>query len=255
MHRPVVIVERLEIEADARLLRHQFIGPGADRILHEAALPDVLIVFRRDDPAGTAHIRRSHQDGEIEERRLEIEFYHIGADDLHAVGLILDNLAPRPAIVLIAPFDILRRHRGAVVKFDTWPQVKRRALRVLGEIEFVGERQMIPFLLAEVLDQPVMQGIEEVVGGRGAVVLLRVEPARRDVGVPGEHHLARGRGVHRRPGAAHERRRKRRRRKRRAQDATPRQHRLSHFLLPGRIIPFLIIHPRGAVQMAARRRL
>ena len=44
--------------------------------------------------------------------------------------------------------------------------------------------------IAEVFDQRVVQRKNEIVGARRAVVLLRVEPARGDVGVPGQHHLA-----------------------------------------------------------------
>ena len=39
-----------------------------------------------------------------------------------------------------------------------------------------------------------MQRHQEIVGARGAIVLLRIEPARRDVGVPGKDHFAGRRG-------------------------------------------------------------
>ena len=50
---------------------------------------------------------------------------------------------------------------------------------------------MIVALVAEVLDQAVVQRHQEIVRARRAVVLLRIEPARRDVGVPGKDHLSR----------------------------------------------------------------
>src|SRR5262245_59556928 len=46
-----------------------------------------------------------------------------------------------------------------------------------------------------VLDERIVERGEEVVGRRGAVVLLRVEPARGESGVPRERQLAFGRGA------------------------------------------------------------
>src|SRR5215472_16955366 len=51
-------------------------------------------------------------------------------------------------------------------------------------------------------------------------MLLRVEPARRDVGVPCQHHFIGGRRVAGRPGAAHERGGNHGRRDRRTQDVS-----------------------------------
>src|SRR6266436_1622892 len=51
---------------------------------------------------------------------------------------------------------------------------------------------MVVELLAKVLDQGIVHHIEEIVRRRPTVMLLRVEPAGRDVGVPGEHHAAAG---------------------------------------------------------------
>ena len=92
--------------------------------------------------------------------------------------------------MLVAPFDVRRRDRRAVMELDARPQPERRALGVLGELEAFGERRMVVELVAEVLDQAVVQRHQEIVGTGGAVVLLRIEPARRDVGVPGQHQLA-----------------------------------------------------------------
>ena len=77
--------------------------------------------------------------------------------------------------MLVAPLDIGRRDRRSVVEFDALAQPERCALRVLGELEAFGERRMVVELVAEVLDQAVVQRHQEVVGARRAVVLLRVE--------------------------------------------------------------------------------
>ena len=110
---------------------------------------------------------------------------------------LTQHLAPGTAIVLVAPFHIGRRDRCAVVEFGARAQPERRALRVLGEVETFGERRMIVQLVAEVLDQPVMQRHQEIVGRRRAVVMLRIEPARCDVGVPGQRQPALRRDVRR----------------------------------------------------------
>ena len=60
-------------------------------------------------------------------------------DDLDGVGVLVENLAPGAAVVLIAPFDVVGRHRGAVMKLDAGPQLERGALGVLGKIEAVGQ--------------------------------------------------------------------------------------------------------------------
>ena len=79
--------------------------------------------------------------------------------------------------------------------------------------------------------QGVVDCAEEIVRGRPTVVLLRVEPAGRDVGVPREHHAA----ASVTPGRvddAHRRRRERARRQRSPQQGAPRQYRLRRSLLP-----------------------
>jgi len=51
---------------------------------------------------------------------------------------------------------------------------------------------MVVELIAKVLDQGIVHHIEEIVRRRPTIMLLRVEPTRRDIGVPGEHHAAAG---------------------------------------------------------------
>jgi hypothetical protein len=78
------------------------------------------------------------------------------------------------------------------VELDPRPQLESRALGVFGEIAALGECRVIVSDLAEVFDQGVLEGHDEIVQARRAIVLLRVELARGDVGVPGEHHAAFG---------------------------------------------------------------
>jgi hypothetical protein len=73
---------------------------------------------------------------------------------------------------------------------DVITEPERSALGVLGKLETLGKRQVIVELLAIVFDQRILHDIQEVIAGRAAVVLHRVEPARRDVGVPAENHAA-----------------------------------------------------------------
>jgi hypothetical protein len=115
------------------------------------------------------------------------------------------------------------------VELDALAQVEGRALGVLGELVTLGQRQMIVFLLTGIFDQGIVQSIEEVVGRRRAVVLLRVEPARSDVGVPGEHHFTLRDDCGSCAAAAQKRRRESRRRQRCClQHRAPCQRRPSH---------------------------
>jgi len=86
VHRPVVAVECLEFEPGPWFLRHQLVGAGADRLLGEPILSDLLVIFGRHDPAGAAHIRCPDQAREIEERCLEIETNGALVDDVDTVG-------------------------------------------------------------------------------------------------------------------------------------------------------------------------
>ena len=83
---------------------------------------------------------------------------------LDTLRLFAQHLAPGTAIVLVAPLDIGRRDRCPVMEFGARAEPERRALRVLGEVETFGECRMVVQLVAEVLDQPVVQRHEEIVG-------------------------------------------------------------------------------------------
>src|SRR5436190_15647466 len=48
---------------------------------------------------------------------------------------------------------------------------------------------MVVSRFAQVLDQSIMERKKEIVRAGGAVMLLRVEPARRDVGVPRQNYF------------------------------------------------------------------
>src|ERR1700757_909150 len=109
--------------------------------------------------------------------------------ELDALRLIAKFLAPGTAIMLVAPLNIGRRDRRSVMKFCASAQPACRALRVLGELEAFCERRMIVELFAGVLDEAVVQRHEEIVGSRCAIVMLRIEPAGCDIGVPSQHQL------------------------------------------------------------------
>jgi hypothetical protein len=89
-------------------------------------------------------------------------------------------------------------------------------------------------LVAEILDQRVVHHVEEIVRGSPAVVLQRIEPTRRNIGVPGQHHAAARKNLHGGAGASHERGGKRSRRDRRLQHSSPAQPSLFHIFLPAR---------------------
>ena len=146
----------------------------------------------------------------------------------------MQDLGPAAVIVLITPFDVLRSDRRAVVKLDPPTQLEGGALGVFGKLKMLSKRQVIVQLLAKVLDQRILQHVEEIVSRGTAIVLLRVEPARRNVGVPGQHHFAACGPVPGRPGATHERRGQRGRRHRRPQHAASAELRVIHDFLPYR---------------------
>jgi hypothetical protein len=123
---------------------------------------------------------------------LKVEAQGAIVDDLDTLGLVVQHLGPGAVVVLIAPLDIVRRDRGAILALQPEAQTECRALRVFGELEALGQRQMVVELLAKVLDQGIVHHIEEIVRRRSTVMPLRVEPTRRDVGVPREHQAAAG---------------------------------------------------------------
>jgi hypothetical protein len=76
------------------------------------------------------------------------------------------------------------------VELEPGAQPERRALGVLGEFEVLGQRQVVVFFIAQVLDQPVVDREQEIVRAGSAVMLLRIKPSRGNVGVPRQRHLA-----------------------------------------------------------------
>ncbi len=201
--RPVVTAERLEFELGPRLVGDELVGPGADRLLHKTFLPDFFVIPRWNDPSGTANIGGAHQPRKIKKRCLEVEADRALVDDRDPVGQLVQDLCPGASVMLVTPFDVRWRDRRAVVKFDVRTQSEGRASGVFGKVEAVGERKMIEFPVAEVLDQRVMHDIEKIVRCSAAVVLQRVEPARSDICVPREHHAVLQRGVSGRVGLPH----------------------------------------------------
>ena len=59
--------------------------------------------------------------------------------------------------MLVAPLHVLGRYRGTIVEMNILAEPEGGALGVLGEIELVGQRQMVVEFILVVLDQCVMQ--------------------------------------------------------------------------------------------------
>ena len=113
------------------------------------------------------------------------------ADDLDSLRPLLQHLLPGAAVMLVAPFHVLRRDGRAVVEFEAGAQLEGRALGILGKFDTCRRAPDDPTSVArKFLISAVVQGVDEIVGRRRAVMLLRVEPARGDVGVPRQRHLA-----------------------------------------------------------------
>src|SRR6516165_7435542 len=110
-------------------------------------------------------------------------------DDFEILGLIMEHRGPGPAVMLETPLDVVRGYGSSVVKFGASAKLEGTALGVLGKIETLGQCRMVVSLLAKVFDQAVVQCHQEIVRGRRAVVLLRIEPAGGDIGVPSQHYL------------------------------------------------------------------
>src|SRR5262249_45637171 len=109
---------------------------------------------------------------------------------LHSLCLLAQNLTPGAAIVFVAPFHIGGRGGGPLMGFCTLTQPQCRTPGVLGKLEALGQCSMIIKLIPEVLDQTIVQRHQEIVGAGCTVVLLRIEPARRDVGMPSKRELS-----------------------------------------------------------------
>src|SRR6516225_8582182 len=124
-------------------------------------------------------------------------------DDFEFLGFLVEHCGPGAAIMLETPLDVLHRYGRTVVEFGALAKLEGAALGVLGAIETLGQCRMVVFLLAKVFYQAVMQCHQVIVRGRGAVMLLRIEPTSGDVGVPRQHYLRFGNDS-RRAGSADE---------------------------------------------------
>src|SRR5207244_10801662 len=152
-----VVLEDLELDLLSRLLRDELVGPRADRLGDKALLSDLFVIIRRYDPAGAADIGGAHQSREVEERSFEFKLNRALVEDLDPVGLVVQQLGPGPLIVLVAPFDIVRRDRRSVMKLDALAQPEGGTSRVLGKLVALGQRGMVIELVAKVLDHAVLR--------------------------------------------------------------------------------------------------
>ena len=230
--RAVVILESLELEPGSCFLRDQPVGSGADRLLGKPVRSDFLVILSGDDPAGAADIGRAEQPWEIEKRPVEGKTQRVVVNDLDTVGLVVQHLGPSAAVVLVAPFDVFRRDRSAIVEFEARAQPESRAPSVFGKLIALGECRVVVEFLTKVLDQGVVHGIEKIIRRGPAVVLLRVEPAGRDIGMPRQHHAAASSRFRGGLGNPYKGRSERcRRQRRRSQQRAPSGCRLPHQLL------------------------
>src|SRR5207244_6077872 len=141
--RAVVILESLELEPGSCFLRDQPVGSGADRLLGKPVRSDFLVILSRDDPAGAADIGRAEQPWEIEKRPFEGKTQRVVVNDLDTVGLVVQHLGPSAAVVLVAPFDVFRRDRSAIVEFEARAQPESRAPSVFGKLIALGECRVV----------------------------------------------------------------------------------------------------------------
>ena len=176
-------------------MARELVRPGADGLLLEAIRSDLLVVLLRHDPAGSRDVGGAEEDGEVEERLLEDEANRAVVHDLDALGFLLEDVGLGAAVVLVAELHVLRSDWVAVVELDALAQGERGALGVGGDRGVLGQRRVVVERRALILDERVVDRGEEVVRGGGSVVLLRIEPARRESGVPREDQLALGRGA------------------------------------------------------------
>src|SRR5439155_9499014 len=107
--------------------------PGADRLLLEAVRAHLLVVLLGHDPSGPGDVGRPEQDGEVEERLLELEADRAIVDDLDALRLLLEDVGLGAAVALVAELDVLRRDGLAVVEPDPLAERERGAPRIGGD--------------------------------------------------------------------------------------------------------------------------
>src|SRR5262245_53746911 len=135
---PVVVLERFELQLGPRRLVHQLVGPCPDGFLLEAIRADLLIILRRYNPAGTAHVRGPKDHGEVQKGLFEVKTRRTGIDNLYALGLRLQHISLGAAAVFKAELHVLDCDRLTVVEFDPRSEPEGRALRVRGKCVTLG---------------------------------------------------------------------------------------------------------------------
>src|SRR5262249_39679558 len=138
------------------------------------------------------------ENGEVEEGLLEEKADRAVVHDLDTLRPPLEHVGLGTPVILIAEFDILRSDGLAVLELDTLPQGERGALRICGNREVLRQSGMVVELGALSLEEGVVDRGKEIVRSRRAVVLLGVQPAGCEAGMPREDDLALGRGPGRR---------------------------------------------------------
>src|SRR5205823_1369193 len=87
------------------------------------------------------------------------------------------------AVLLEGELDIRRGDRRAIMELDARAELEGGRLVIRGDLVGLGQARS-KGLTWQVLDQGIVQGVGEVVGRNLGRILLRIEPGRRDGGVP-----------------------------------------------------------------------
>ena len=184
-------------ELDARLLADELVGPETDRMLQEAVLADLLDVLLGHDPGGAGG-EGAVEGHEVGPRLVQVEAHARGADDLHVLHLLVEQLAPGARE---AELDVLGRERLAVVELDSLAQLELVRALVGADRPRLGQARRV-VVAGHRLHHRVVQRIEDPEGRERAGHLAGIVPGRHQRDVDGEAHLALGLGLGGRPGHA-----------------------------------------------------
>src|SRR5207245_1662040 len=119
--------------------------------------------------------------------RVQMETHAIGIDDFNVAELVA--LLLRPFVAQKTKFDVLRRERVTIVKFESLAQFKLVHLLVRAHGPRLGQRGRhgVP---RHGLEQGIMQSVEEPEGRHPSHChLARIEPGRSEGHVQGPAHL------------------------------------------------------------------
>jgi hypothetical protein len=168
---------------------HELVGPCPNGFLLEAIRADLLIILRRHNPASAAHVRRPKDHGKVQKGFFEVKTHRTSIDNLYALRLRLQHISLGTPVVFKAELHVLGGDWLTVVELDPWPEPEGRTRRVRGKFVTLGQARVIKQRFTVVLDQGIVEGIQEVVGRRRPVMLLRIEPLGCHIRMPGQDDL------------------------------------------------------------------